>query len=566
LHVSLYRKYRPQQFKEVMGQDAVTSLLRSSFLEGRLGHAYLFSGPRGCGKTTAARLLAKAVNCASPSSDGEPCERCESCLAVTSGGHMDVMEIDGASNRGIDQIRELKSHVGLASFMGGMKVYILDEVHMLTAEAFNALLKTLEEPPPSVMFIFATTEPHKVPVTIRSRCQHIPFHRIPSELIVSRLSEIARREGVPAEAPALWEIARSADGALRDAISLLEQAIALGHGRLTSDSVRTLFGGGSRAEMERWVTEIRENPDGASSRLKSTLDLGVSPERFLDGLFPLLRDMWAWGLWGEKSFDGAFLSGEEKDFLRHEAPNWDPGVLRRCAMACAALYPRVRLGLRNDIFSGLLLFEMLGAIEPDAAGSPAPDVPAVPVFAASRPQARDLPPVLQARPAAAKRPEENSESVFAPVLRETKSPVQEHHTQISAGGYLPEPVLFLMKEDLPLAAALINARVHRAGDFFDFDRSETFPAALAALSGPRARAALARAFGFESEDVPVPREPAQAPAASPQRQAFRPMSSVEAISARIGADILLAKRLDSSEDSSEEPIITDIGAGEIEDE
>ncbi len=195
MYVSLYRKYRPQTFSEVVGQDAATNLLRASFLDGRLGHAYLFSGPRGCGKTTAARLLAKIVNCENPTPAGEPCCVCRSCIAVVGGDHMDVMEIDGASNRGIDQIRELKSHVGLASFMGRSKVYILDEVHMLTMEAFNALLKTLEEPPSSVLFIFATTEPHKVPVTIRSRCQHIPFHRIGAEDMVAHLKHIAVLEG-----------------------------------------------------------------------------------------------------------------------------------------------------------------------------------------------------------------------------------------------------------------------------------------------------------------------------------------------------------------------------------
>ncbi|MDR3353933.1 MAG: DNA polymerase III subunit gamma/tau, partial [Synergistaceae bacterium] len=170
MHVSLYRKYRPVRFKDVVGQDAAVSMLRMSCAEKRLGHAYMFSGPRGCGKTTAARILAKAVNCKNLSGDGEPCCECESCLAIAAGDHLDVMEIDAASNRGIDQIRELKAHVGLAPFTGGVKLYILDEVHMLTMEAFNALLKTLEEPPRSVMFVFATTEPNKVPVTIRSRC------------------------------------------------------------------------------------------------------------------------------------------------------------------------------------------------------------------------------------------------------------------------------------------------------------------------------------------------------------------------------------------------------------
>ncbi len=225
MYISLYRKYRPQTFSEVIGQEAATGLLRSSFQGGRLGHAYLFSGPRGCGKTTAARLLAKIVNCENPTPEGEPCCQCRSCIAVVGGNHMDVMEIDGASNRGIDQIRELKSHVGLAPFMGRSKVYILDEVHMLTMEAFNALLKTLEEPPSSVLFIFATTEPHKVPVTILSRCQRFDLMRVPVETLKSHFAKIAEMENVKLSDAANELIARARDGSVRDGLSLLDQAI-----------------------------------------------------------------------------------------------------------------------------------------------------------------------------------------------------------------------------------------------------------------------------------------------------------------------------------------------------
>jgi DNA polymerase-3 subunit gamma/tau len=532
--VSLYRKYRPKMFREMVGQNSAVEVLRESYMAGRLGHAYLFSGPRGCGKTTAARLLAKTVNCRSVSGDGEPCCECESCKAVAAGNHMDVMEIDGASNRGIDQIRELKSHVGLAPFTGGTKVYILDEVHMLTAEAFNALLKTLEEPPPSVMFIFATTEPHKVPVTIRSRCQHIPFHRITAEVMAEQLARIASEEGVPADGAALWEIARGADGALRDAISLFEQAMAMGHGELSASSVTALFGGGSRTETERWIVQVRERPDEASGALKRTLDLGVSPERFLDGLFPLMRDMWTFALWGEKSFAGASLSDDEKDFLRREAPNWNRDALKRAAEAMASLYPRARLGLKNDVFSGLLLFELMGALDAET-GSRPPD------------EGQKRPP----RPKAAM-PRVLADAEKKPQAEKTVAPTP----RVSGSADGKQALLSLAPLDLTLASAMIDVRISLADGQLTFDFSGASKAAETALSGARARNAVLSAFGLAPEET-APEVTAENAGTSPVTQgASRNLSgaptAAEAISARLGADILMSKRLDSEDEETGE--------------
>jgi DNA polymerase-3 subunit gamma/tau len=442
---------------------------------------------------------------------------------------MDVMEIDGASNRGIDQIRELKSHVGLASFMRGMKVYILDEVHMLTMEAFNALLKTLEEPPPSVMFIFATTEPHKVPVTIRSRCQHIPFHRISTERMVDQLRRIAEAEGVSADDSALWEISRNADGALRDAISLFEQAISISSGGLSASSVRSLFGGGSRAEMESWVTLLRTRPQDASASLKTTLDLGVSPERFLDALFPLLRDMWTYSLWGEKSFAGASLSDEEKNFLREEAPNWKTDALKRAAAACASLFPRARFGLGNDVFSGLLLFEMLNALE-------APEVLREPAAARHEP-------VIGAKTAMAKREPPPKPAAKVP--------------EADLSG-LNDVIARLARDDLPLAAALLDVRVFREGDLLKPDFTEATKAAEAMLSSAKARVALEAVFGFAqdaSRDAPGGNGDNEVNGGFHVAESDV-YSSTEAISARLGADILMSKRLDSE----------DTETGDMEDE
>ena len=235
------RKYRPQKFSEVVGQEFITETLRNAVKSSRLSHAYIFAGPRGVGKTTTARIVAKAVNCENPI-DGEPCNQCSQCIEITKGSHPDVIEVDAASNRGIDQIRELRESVHYLPARGKRKVYIIDEFHMLTKEAFNALLKTLEEPPEHALFILATTEIDKIPATILSRCQKFIFRRIPEELLVKTLAQICRNEGVEYEEEALRLIALSSEGCVRDAESLLEQAIALGGGKVETAKVSEFLG------------------------------------------------------------------------------------------------------------------------------------------------------------------------------------------------------------------------------------------------------------------------------------------------------------------------------------
>ena len=241
-YTALYRKWRPPVFDDVRGQDPIVSALRNQIINGRTGHAYLFCGTRGTGKTSVAKIFAKAVNCENPV-NGNPCNACPSCRAVNDGISVNVIEIDAASNNGVDNIREIREEVRYAPADGRFKVYIIDEVHMLSTGAFNALLKTLEEPPEHVIFILATTEAYKIPITILSRCQRYDFRRIPAETIAGRVKELTDGEQVEIEDRALRYIARKADGSLRDSISLLDQCIAFYYGEaLTYDKVLDVLG------------------------------------------------------------------------------------------------------------------------------------------------------------------------------------------------------------------------------------------------------------------------------------------------------------------------------------
>jgi DNA polymerase III subunit gamma/tau len=240
---SLYRKYRSQTFADLVGQEAASRALQGAIMGARVAHAYLFSGSRGTGKTSAARLLAKAINCTGRArSSAEPCNACQSCLEMTAGSALDLIEIDAASNRGIDEIRDLREKVNLAPAMGPFKVYIIDEAHMLTEPAFNALLKTLEEPPAHVVFILCTTDAQKIPLTVIGRCQQFVFRRHSEEQITSRLTHIAQSEKVSVDPDAMLLIARTAQGSMRDAVGLLDQLVPLASGPISLESARALLG------------------------------------------------------------------------------------------------------------------------------------------------------------------------------------------------------------------------------------------------------------------------------------------------------------------------------------
>ena len=240
---SLYRKYRSQTFGDLVGQEAASRALQGAIISGRVAHAYLFSGSRGTGKTSAARLLAKSLNCTGRSRDSaEPCNKCESCVEMMSGSALDLIEIDAASNRGIDDVRDLREKVNLAPARGPYKVYIIDESHGLTPDAFNALLKTLEEPPPHAVFVLCTTDAQKMPLTVIGRCQHFVFRRHGEEQIVARLTHIANAEKVAVDPEAMELIARTAQGSMRDAVGLLDQLVPLASGPITLEGARSLLG------------------------------------------------------------------------------------------------------------------------------------------------------------------------------------------------------------------------------------------------------------------------------------------------------------------------------------
>jgi DNA polymerase-3 subunit gamma/tau len=290
-YLALYRVWRPQTFQDMVGQQHVKQTLQNALKQQHFSHAYLFSGPRGTGKTSAAKIMAKAINCENGPTD-EPCNECKVCKQITEGSLMDVVEIDAASNRGVEEIREIREKIKYSPSGVRYKVYIIDEVHMLTTEAFNALLKTLEEPPAHAVFILATTEPHKLPATIISRCQRFDFRRIQTEDIVHRLAEICDTNGISYEGDALTLIARVADGGLRDATSLLDQALAMGGERVTEEDVLDITGGVSQTQYARLAQFLAGRQVAETIEwMDNVLERGKSPEKVIDDFIRFYRDL-----------------------------------------------------------------------------------------------------------------------------------------------------------------------------------------------------------------------------------------------------------------------------------
>ena len=290
MYIPFARKYRPRFFREVIGQEVPVKVLRNAVKEGRLANAYLFAGPRGVGKTTLARILAKALNCLKPS-EGEPCGECENCKEIDRGHFPDLVEMDAASNRGIDDIRAIREAVSYTPIKGKFKVYIIDEAHMLTREAFNALLKTLEEPPPRTLFILCTTEYEKIPPTILSRCQRLLFSSVSTDEVVDYLKGICSSEGIDFEEEALRNIAILSEGCMRDAASLLDQASIFGDGRITSEVVEKFIGVLSPGKVRDFLRLLVQSKiDEAIRFLNELYKKGYNLSRFWESLEEELRN------------------------------------------------------------------------------------------------------------------------------------------------------------------------------------------------------------------------------------------------------------------------------------
>ncbi|MCC6418945.1 MAG: DNA polymerase III subunit gamma/tau [Gemmataceae bacterium] len=315
----LARRYRPQAFADLVGQEPVAQALANALQTGRVAHAYLFTGARGVGKTSTARILAKSLNCVNGPT-ATPCNQCDSCVSIAGGDDVDVLEIDGASNRGIDEVREIRQNVQFRPTRSKYKIYIIDEVHMLTAPAFNALLKTLEEPPAHVKFIFATTEVQKIPVTILSRCQRFDFAGIGTVRIVERLRQIVASEGMQAADDALELVARRAGGSMRDAQSLLDQLLAFGEDRLTADHVHRLLGTANEDRVADLAAAVlAHDAKRALELLTGAADEGIQPGEILDQLIDYWRDLMVAASCGGAEGLTLGVSGKQRAALAEQA-------------------------------------------------------------------------------------------------------------------------------------------------------------------------------------------------------------------------------------------------------
>lgn len=355
---ALYRKFRPTEFEDVKGQEHIVTTLKNQIKADRIGHAYLFCGTRGTGKTTVAKIFAKAVNCEHPV-DGSPCGECPSCRAIAEGSSMNVIEIDAASNNGVDNIRQIREEVSYRPTEGKYKVYIIDEVHMLSTGAFNALLKTLEEPPSYVIFILATTEAHKIPITILSRCQRYDFHRISIDTIAARLSDLMLQEEVDVEEKAIRYVAKAGDGSMRDALSLLDQCIAFHLGEtLTYENVLEVLGAVDTEVFSRLLRQIIDkNVAAAISILDELVDEGRELGQLVSDFTWYLRNL----LLIQSSDDMEEvldMSQDSIDALKEEAKLISPEVLLRYIRIFSELGNQVRYASQKRIVIEIAIIKL----------------------------------------------------------------------------------------------------------------------------------------------------------------------------------------------------------------
>lgn len=358
-YTALYRKFRPDTFEEVKGQDHIVTTLRNQIKADRIGHAYLFTGTRGTGKTSIAKLFAKSVNCEHPV-DGSPCGTCRSCQTIASGASVNVIEIDAASNNGVDNIREIIEEVSYSPVEGKYKVYIIDEVHMLSIGAFNALLKTLEEPPSYVIFILATTEVHKIPITILSRCQRYDFKRITIETIADRLRELMDKEQVQVEEKALRYIAKTADGSMRDALSLLDQCIAFHFGeKLTYDKVLDVLGAVDTEVFARLIELIQSHDiTGCISLLEDVVMQGRELTQFVTDITGYLRNLLLVKTSDSDIEDVIDVSSDNLVRLKSEAEAMDAEEIMRYIRIFSELSGQIKYAIQKRILIEMTLIKL----------------------------------------------------------------------------------------------------------------------------------------------------------------------------------------------------------------
>lgn len=357
-YTALYRKFRPQEFEDVKGQEHIVTTLKNQIRADRIGHAYLFCGTRGTGKTTVAKIFARAVNCENPA-DGSPCGQCPVCQGIAAGTSMNVIEIDAASNNGVDNIRQIREEVAYRPTEGRYKVYIIDEVHMLSAGAFNALLKTLEEPPAYVIFILATTEAHKIPITILSRCQRYDFRRISIDTITDRLAELMRQEEVEAEERALRYVAKAGDGSMRDALSLLDQCIAFHLGeRLTYENVLEVLGAVDTEVFSGLLRQIiGKDVAGAIRTVDALVDEGREMGQLVNDFTWYMRNL----LLIQSSDDMEEIldmSADNLAVLKEEASMIKPEILMRYIRIFSELGSQVKYAAQKRILIEIAIIKL----------------------------------------------------------------------------------------------------------------------------------------------------------------------------------------------------------------
>ena len=394
MSIALYRKWRSKDFEQVIGQEHVTTTLRNALRENRVAHAYLFTGPRGTGKTSTARILAKALNCSAPLEE-RPCNACPTCVAINEGRMIDLIEIDAASNNGVEDIRELRDKVGFRPSEGQYKIYIVDEVHMLSGQAFNALLKTLEEPPPHARFILATTEPHKIPATVLSRCQRFDFRRIPAPQIAAHLRRIVEEENCRAEDEALAAIARNAQGCMRDAVSLLDQLLSTGGLAVTFAQVQQTLGAVSALTVTEFVDAVcTRNAAQGLTIIQNLVTDGVSLVEFGQQVVDHLRLVMLMQMTGDIGLLSD-LPGDTARAVQRQAKELGPAATLFAVKRFNSAIPELKGGAQPQLPLEMALIEavqgapvaapapavqMMAAAQPSSqpAGAPAPAPPAPP--------------------------------------------------------------------------------------------------------------------------------------------------------------------------------------------